>query len=69
MSRRTVLTSTAAVAVGIGMIPLMPTVVSATDAETGTQSRDINKAVARYLAAWNERDVGRRRCRSRAKLG
>ena len=56
MNRREVLSSATLMAAGIAGSQ----VISGADDEKKAPSRNVNEAVVRYLAAWNERDAHRR---------
>lgn len=58
MNRRDVLLSTTLMAAGIAGSQLISPAADA--AANKTPARNVNEAVVRYLAAWNERDASRR---------
>lgn len=58
MNRREVLLSATLTAAGIQLIS--PAADAGSNDEKQTPARNINEAVVRYLAAWNERDATRR---------
>ncbi|HWX33181.1 MAG TPA: hypothetical protein VNZ53_37860, partial [Steroidobacteraceae bacterium] len=61
MNRREVLSSATLMAAGIAGSQVISAAANAgTDDEKKAPSRNVNEAVVRYLAAWNERDAHRR---------
>jgi hypothetical protein len=65
MNRREVLSSATLMAAGIAGSQVISAGANAgTDDEQKTPSRNVNEAVVRYLAAWNERGAHQRRGRS-----
>lgn len=61
MNRRDILLSATLVAAGIaGPQLISPAAKAASNDEKKAPSRNVNEAVLRYLAAWNERDAARR---------